>query len=329
MSKTFALALILAALSGPAVAAPTYTVTPIAAADDKAVFATVESRDVVPARVRTGGTIASLSVKEGDPVAKDQVVATVGDPKLVLQQGALDAQIAGLKAQLAQAETDLARGESLFQRGVSTKARLDELTTAVSVARNQLKSRTAERAVLDQQLAEGEVLAPTAGRVLKVPFTVGTVVMSGETIAIIAQQDFVLRLRVPERHARFLKIGDPVRIDAEDLAPGTGGFGTIALVYPEIQDGRVVADAKVSGLGDYFVGERVRVWISGGERQTFLVPAGFILTRFGLDYARIAQPDGRAIDVPVQRGRERPQLNQPDAIEILSGLKAGDVLVQP
>ena len=35
------------------------------------------------------------------------------------------------------------------------------------------------------------------------------------------------------------------------------------------------------------------------------------------------------IDVPVQRGRQLPRPDMPDALEILSGLKAGDVLVRP
>lgn len=310
-------------------ATSTYTVEPVAVTDDKAVFATVESRDIVAARVRTGGTIASLSVREGDRVEPGQVVATIGDQKLILQQGALDAQIAGLKAQLAQAQAELSRAETLIKSGVISRARFDELATATSVAANMLKARTAERAVLEQQLAEGQVLAPTAGRVLKVPVTVGAVVLTGETVASIAQQDFVLRLRVPERHARFLKAGDPIRLDGEDLGQTAAGFGTITLVYPQIQDGRMVADARVVGLGDYFVGERIRVWISGGERQTFIVPAAFIMTRFGLDYARLRTPDGTIVDLPVQRGRERPRPDMPDALEILSGLKPGDVLVQP
>ena len=290
-------------LAGTCRAASTYTVERVTTTDDKAVFATVESLEVVPARVRTGGTIASLSVKQGDRVEADQVVATVGDPKLILQQSSLDAQIEALKAQLAQAQSDLARAESLFKSGATTKANLDQLTTAANVAANNLKARTDERAVVAQQLAEGNVLAPTAGRVLTVPVTVGSVVLNGEAVATIAEQDFVLRLRVPERHARFLKAGDPIRLDGEDLAQGAASFGTITLVYPLIQDGRVVADARVSGLGDYFVGERVRVWISGGERQTFIVPAGYIVTRFGLDYARVRKPDGTIIDVPVQRGQ--------------------------
>ena len=91
----------------------------------------------------------------------------------------------------------------------------------------------------------------------------------------------------------------------------------------------MIADARVGGLGDYFVGERVRVWISGDERPTFIVPAAYVVTRFGLDYARVRNTDGTVIDVPVQRGRERPRPDMPDALEILSGLHPGDVLVQP
>jgi hypothetical protein len=33
--------------------------------------------------------------------------------------------------------------------------------------------------------------------------------------------------------------------------------------------------------------------------------------------------------VPVQRGRVLPRPDMPDALEILSGLNSGDVLVQP
>jgi len=60
-----------------------------------------------------------------------------------------------------------------------------------------------------------------------------------------------------------------------------------------------------------------------------VVPARFIATRFGIDYARVKADGHRLIDVPVQRGRERPSPDMPDGIEILSGLRAGDQLVLP
>lgn len=312
-----------------ATAADTHIVVVANISDDKAVFATVETPKPAPARVRTGGTIAKLTLKEGDRVEAGQVIATVGDEKLALQMTSLDAQIAGLEAQLAQARTDLTRAESLAERGTIPRARLDEARTAVDVAQNNLRARVAERSVVERQLAEGQVLAPTAGRVLSVPYTVGAVVLPGEVIATIAEQNFVLRLRVPERHAQFLKAGDRVRIDGTEIRQAGTRFGIIKLVYPQIEEGRVVADAVVEGLGDYFVARRIRVWISGGERQAFVVPGAFVSTRFGIDYVTLQLDNEKAVEVPVQRGREHPTPETPDGLEILSGIKAGDRLVRP
>lgn len=323
------IAILLALLVQRAGANEDFIVAPIAVADEKAVFATVESASVVPARARIGGTVVQLTVREGARVERGQVVASVGDEKIALQMKSLDAQIAGLEAQLSQAQTDLIRAESLFERGTIPRTRLDEARTAVNIATNAHRARIAERSVVAQQLAEGNVLAPTSGRVLRVPVTTGTVVMAGEPVATVAERNFVLRLRVPERHARFLKAGDPVRLDGEELGENGPRFGTIRLVYPQIEDGRVVADASVEGLGDYFVGERIRVWISGGERVAFIIPAAFITTRFGVDYVRVETSDGKAADVPVQRGRDRPRPERPDGVEILSGLNPGDRLVRP
>jgi len=315
--------------SMPAGAEELFVATPAAVPDQKAVFATIESRRVVPGRSRIGGTIAALAVKEGDHVDLGQVIATVGDDKLALQMKSLDAQIAGLDAQLRQAQTDLMRAEDLFGKGIAPKTRLDESRTAVNVATNAMRARTAERSVIQQQLTEGNVLAPAAGRVLKVPLTAGTVVMSGDAVALIAEQNFVMRLRVPESQARLMKVGDPVRIDGDERGETAPRFGTISLVYPQIEDGRVVADATVEGLRDYFVNERIRVWIAAGDRSAFVIPARFITTRFGIDYVRVRSPANADTDVPVQRGRPAPREDMPDGVEVLSGLRASDALVRP
>src|ERR1700739_4933071 len=101
----------------PALADEALVVAPVRIPDQKAVFATVESRRVVPARARIGGTVAELVVKEGDHVELGQVVVTVGDEKIALQMKSLDAQIAGLEAALAQTKTDLSRAEDLASKG--------------------------------------------------------------------------------------------------------------------------------------------------------------------------------------------------------------------
>jgi RND family efflux transporter MFP subunit len=315
--------------AAPARAETTFAVKLAELTDQKAVFATVESPNVVPARTRIGGTVASLSVHQGDAVTPGQVIAVIGDEKLLLQINSLDAQIAGLQSQLAQSQSDLTRAETLFHQGVGPRTTMDQARTAVEVATAVLRARTAERAVALQNLQEGQVLAPVAGRVLTVPLTKGTVVLNGDTIATIGEQPFMLRLRVPERHAVSLKVGDPIRLDPQQLGTEPGAAGTITLIYPRIEDGRVVADAKVAELGDYFVGDRVRVWINAGMRPGYVIPAVFIGTRFGLDYVRMRQPDDSVVETPVQLGQERPTTDLADGVEILSGVRSGDVLVRP
>jgi multidrug efflux pump subunit AcrA (membrane-fusion protein) len=199
------------------------------------------------------------------------------------------------------------------------------------VALNELKSAHAERSVIETEGVEGEVLAPTSGRVLKVPVTIGSVVLAGESIATIAANEYLLRLQLPERHARFMKVGDPVRVGARGLGPDEAPLaqGRITQVYPELDNGRVVADAEVPDLGSYFVGERVLVWISAGKRQTFLVPRIYVFMRFGLDYVRLQNEDGTYTDVVVQTGRDVKDADGEKRVEILAGIAAGDRLVQP
>ncbi len=299
--------------------------------DLKAIFAAVDSKDRVEARVRTPGTVAELKVDEGAEVKPGQVLAVVADPKIALRSEALDAQITGLESRVETARADLSRAEQLAQRGIVPQARLDELKTAFDTASNELKANRAERSVLQQQIEEGQVLAPAAGRVLKVPVTVGSVMLAGESVATIAANDYLLRLEVPERHARFMKEGDPIKVGARGLTAGEEvvAEGHIVQVYPELVSGRVVADAEAPGLGRYFVGERARIWISAGKRKTIIVPAEYLFKRYSLDYVKIAGAEGAAIDVVVQRGLATKREGEQPGVEILSGLRPGDRLVRP
>jgi RND family efflux transporter MFP subunit len=312
----------------PFVRAETLTVASRSVIDEKAVFATIESISVVPARGRIGGTIVQLNVREGDPVTRGQAIAAIGDEKLALQMKSLDAQIDALLAQSNQAQIDFSRTEGLVERGTLPRIKLDETRTALNVAENGLRAKTAERAVVQQQFNEGQVLAPADGRVLKKLVAVGSVVLPGDAVAMIAQQNFKLRMRVPERHARSLKAGDSIRVDGAEFGDQASKSGVIDLVYPQIEDGRVIADATVEGLGEYFVGDRLRVWISGGMRTAFVIPLSYVTTRFGIDYVQIRQAD-RTVSAPVQRGRDLPSPDLANGLEILSGLRVGDLLVQP
>ena len=184
-----------------------------------------------------------------------------------------------------------------------------------------------DRSVIAQQASEGAVLAPGAGRVLSVPVSTGQVILPGETIATLAENRYILRLELPERYAQFMRAGDAVLIGARGAptdAAGTMREGKVRLVYPEIRGGRVVADVDVAALGDYFVGERTRVYVDTGTRQTIIVPSSYVYRRAGVNYVRLAGGD----EIVVQPGEIREAGDTP-SVEILSGLKDGDTLAAP
>jgi RND family efflux transporter MFP subunit len=307
----------------PALAQTEFTVAERDILDRKAVFGTVQSVDVVAARARIGGTVRSLTVDEGSAVNAGETIATVEDPKLSLRLAAVDARIRALEAQKKLANVEYDRLSSLRKSGTISQARLDEAQTNLNVVTGNHAAMIAERAVVAESLSEGAVLAPGDGRVLRVPVTEGSVVLLGETIAVIAAERYVLRIELPERHARFIRAGDTVLVGARGLAVDAGSElreGRIAKVYPEMGNGRVIADAEVAELGDYFVGERTRVYVATGQRRAIVIPVDFLDRRYGVTYA-IVKGEG---EVMVQPGRRTGA-----EIEILSGLKSGDILLKP
>jgi len=312
------LPLIITLLGATIAHAETLTLTPQTITEWKAVYGVIETRDRVPARARIGGTIVELLVTEGDMVAEGQKVALIKDDKLEFRLEALDAQISALQARLKTAAEDLKRGEELIKRGTITTQRLGQLQSQVDVLFGEIRGVEAQQLVIKQQIAEGEVLSPEAGVVLSVPPSKGSVINPGESVAVIGGGGSFLRLSVPERHASNLNEGD-------EIVMGIGQTGTLAKVYPQIENGRVLADVEVDGLNDRFVGRRVPVRLPVGERKAILVPESAVSMHGGIDFVTLevnGEEMRRAVVLGTTVIRDGENWN-----EVLTGVVAGDKLV--
>lgn len=316
---------ILLILTALTLAAPTFGQTMDVTLQDvtewKMVFGQVETRDRLPARARIGGTVVDLFVTEGDLVTAGARVARIEDSKLDFQIDALDARLTALQSRLSTARSELARGEALMEREVITSRRLEELQTIVSVIEGELWNTEAERLIVEQQIAEGEVLAPDAGIVLAVHISRGSVITPGDAIAVIASGGVFLRLAVPERHATELAQGDRIEIGTDRAVRD----GILEKLYPQIDGGRVQADVEVEGLDPAFVGRRVPVRLPVGRRDAILVPQSAISRSGGLDFVSVETSTG-----PVKRAVVPAGSYPRDGViwrEILTGLSVGDKVV--
>ena len=318
----------LSLMSTASFAAETLRLDPVKVPEWKAVYGRVEARDSVSARARIGGTVVDLKVTEGDDVKAGDVIAVVKDDKIDFQIAAIEAQLLGLRASLENAQSELTRGEELIKRGVTTAQRLDALRTQVDVVRNQIAASEAQRSVVVEQGKEGAVLAPANGRVLTVPVTKDAVIMAGEPVATIGGGGFFLRLAIPERHADLLKQGASIEIDSGN-GNGTGhqSSGRLAKIYPEIDNGRVIADVEVEDLPTAFVNKRLLVRVPVGERDALLLPVSALTNRFGVDYVTVKSGEGTAERAVVTA---KPILHDgKEMTEILTGLAAGEEVLLP
>lgn len=290
--------------------------------DIKTVAGAVSSRNLGDARARIPGTLIRLTVREGDAVRAGQVIGFVHDDRLDLQTRALDAQVVQAEALAAQSAADLNRVRTLYDSGIYARARLDQSVASARSAAAGVSAARALRSASAELAAQGAILAPSSGRVLSAPVPAGAVVAAGQSVATITAGDTLVRIELPEAQAAALRPGMTVRIDpASSVAPGAEG--AIRQVYPAVQSGLVTADIDVPGLSGALVGQRVSVRIAVGRRQAIVVPAAYVVTRYGLDYARLVGRDGAVSDIPVQTAGPA----ESGRIEILAGLSAGDVIV--
>ena len=292
-------------------------------ADMKPVAGEVTTRDMGMATARIGGTLVQLNVREGATVRAGQVIGVVRDDRINLQTAGFEAMVRAAEAEAERARADLARTRTLFDRGIYAQAKLDQVAAAARAAEGSLEAARAQRAASAESGAQGAILAPTAGRVLKADVPVGSVVMPGQSIATVTSGPLVVRVQLPEGQARALRVGTRV-----EMAPnGPGGdsvMAPVAQVYPAVDAGQVVADIDASGLDASLIGRRIGVRLPVGERQAIVIPATHVVSRFGVDYVRLVR-GGTVADTPVQIA-PGPSAAE---VEVLSGLVAGDRIVAP
>jgi len=285
--------------------------------DVSAEIATVDQAQVL---ARIPGILATLTVKEGDVVAKGQVIGRIVDSQLGYQAGAFGAQAAAAQAQAAQAQGELSRVRFLYQNGVYAKARLEQAEAAAAAANAQVRAAQAQQSAVGAVAGQGVVTAPASGRVLRADVPAGSPVAPGMAIAVITAGPTIVRLEMPESLADKVHAGS--RVTASGIGSGSGA-GTVIKLYPSVTAGQVTVDVDMPGIDSRLIGRRVAAKVETGARKALLVPTGYLTNRYGIDYVTILAKDGSAAQVPVQTAASA----EPGKIEILSGVAAGDTLI--
>ncbi len=144
--------------------------------------ARIEAPDTVNIRSRVGGTLDKTHFRDGQRVAKGDLLFTIDPRPFAAAVAQAQAQLNSAQTQATLAKADLARAEKLLPTQAVSQQEVDQLRAA---ARNGDSSAQAAKAALDvAQLNLGftRITAPIAGRISRSILTAGNLVSAGDPV---------------------------------------------------------------------------------------------------------------------------------------------------
>ncbi len=163
----------------PAVVASVAVVTAREVAPTQEFSGRLEAVERVEVRSRVSGAIQEIHFREGALVKQGDLLIRI-DPSLYAADVArTEGQVAAANARVVMTRSDLERGRQLSDSRTITQRELDTRTNAFHEAEANLKAAEAALRTARLNLDYTEVRAPVAGRVGKVEYTVGNLIVAG------------------------------------------------------------------------------------------------------------------------------------------------------
>lgn len=161
--------------------------------------------DETPLSFKTGGVVKSVLVREGDPIRKGQLLAT-------LDLTEIRSQVSQARLAFDKAQRDANRVARLHRDSVATLEQFQNSQTGLEMARRQLEAA-------EFNLTFSEIRAISDGFVLKKYISEGQVVTPGSPILLTNgahKSQWLLRAGLSDREWSMVSMGDSaeVRIDA-------------------------------------------------------------------------------------------------------------------
>lgn len=279
------------------------------------------SAEVAPAVM---ARVLEVRVQAGSAVRRGDVLATLDGRDLTARRQQAEAALAAATALARQADADLGRARQLFAKQAFTRQDLDAAEARAATARAQAAQAADALAEARVRLGETEVRAPFDGIVAERRVDPGDTAGPGAPVVVL-QDPSTLRLEadVAEHCAAPLAVGMalPVRVGAppveltariEELAP-------VADPASRTRHVKAVLPADAALRPGAFASLR----LACGTHLAVLVPSASVRRAGQLETVRVVV-DGTPLVRSVRTGK--PVGEQ---VEVLSGLRGGDVVVVP
>jgi membrane fusion protein (multidrug efflux system) len=271
----------------------------------------LRSDEAVILRPEIAGRVAQIGFREGERVAKGQVLVKLDDS---VQQ----ADVARARANLTLSKTKHDRSQDLRTKGFLSEQALDETL-------NNLKVAQADAELMEARISKTAIRAPFSGTIGLRQVSVGDYVKEGQDMVNLESIDpLKVDFRVPELALSQVKDGQTIQITL-DAIPDKAYDGRVFAINPLIDaNGRaIVIRAQVPNRdGKLRPGMFARVKLfTSGNQDTLVVPEESLFP-LGDDKYVYKVVDGKAVRQKIVIGQRRE-----GRVEVVDGLAAEDVVV--
>lgn len=287
--------------------------------------ASVEAKETTIVASRLLARIDDITVRAGDYVDAGQLLVRLQQGDLEARVGQAEEGVRSLEARQAEAQRTLQRTIELRGRQLVAEAELD-------AAQANAMSLEAELAASRQALAEtraalgyAEVRSPLDGRIVDRFAEPGDTVTPGQKILSL-YNPFSLRVEAWVRESLALKLAQGQYLTVLVPALERQLQARIEEIVPAADPGSRAfrIRAILPGEPGLLPGMYARIRVPAGERRLLLAPLDYIAEVGQLNVVWV-RSEGGALRRFVRLGDTR----EGGSVEVVAGLKAGDVLLPP
>lgn len=262
--------------------------------------------EIVP---ETSGKVVAILFKEGETVQKGQVLVKLNDADL-------QAQLQKVTNQLELAQLKLSRLKKLITLNGVSQEEMD-------IQENEIKSFTADKALLNAQLAKTSITAPFSGVVGLKNISEGSFVSPQTPVVSLVQLNpLFVEFSVPEKYNALIRKGSPITFSTEEseVTEAAQVYAIEPMVDELTRSIRIRASYRSNRM--IYPGSFVKVYLESTKlANALLVPTQCLVpTLKGQKLWRVK--NGMATEALVKTG-----VRTDTRVQILEGASAGDTII--